>query len=90
MLIKVNVTSKGEVVLREVVQLMEQTRWCAKREGDHYRYWFRAGCRWLKLVKCLPGATVNRYKRHIANIAKVASKDKEVNLVVHLGINDLS
>lgn len=44
----------------------------------------------LKEVRCLPGATASRDKRRILKIVKNASKDCEVDAIIHLGTNDLS
>lgn len=44
----------------------------------------------LKEVRCLPGATASRDKRRISNIVKAATKETEVDLIIHLGTNDLS
>uniref|UniRef100_A0A8C5PB88 SGNH hydrolase-type esterase domain-containing protein n=1 Tax=Leptobrachium leishanense TaxID=445787 RepID=A0A8C5PB88_9ANUR len=42
------------------------------------------------LVRCLPGATARRDKRRILNIVKQAKQQGEVDVLVHLGTNDLA
>lgn len=42
------------------------------------------------LVKCLPGATARRDRRRILNIVEQAKQEGEVDVLVHLGTNDLA
>lgn len=43
-----------------------------------------------KQVRCLPGATAPRDKERMLRIVKAARKDGEVDVIVHLGTNDLA
>uniref|UniRef100_A0A2D4J0N8 SGNH hydrolase-type esterase domain-containing protein n=1 Tax=Micrurus lemniscatus lemniscatus TaxID=129467 RepID=A0A2D4J0N8_MICLE len=44
----------------------------------------------LKEVRCVPGATASRDKKYILKIVKNASKDYDLDAIIHLGTNDLS
>ena len=41
-------------------------------------------------VRCLPGATASRDRRRILKIIKQAKMEKEVDVIVHIGTNDLA
>lgn len=41
-------------------------------------------------VRCLPGATARRDRRRIINIVKQAKQEGDVDVLVHLGTNDLA
>lgn len=43
-----------------------------------------------KQVRCIPGATAPRDKERMLRIVKAARKDGEVDVIVHLGTNDLA
>ena len=42
------------------------------------------------VVRCLPGATASRDRRRILNIVRQAKQEREVDVIVHLGTNDLA